>query len=132
MQRRSFFLDHYAYSIGDTVYYVIGQDAVYSVKKTRIIGTETRRCGLRIGSNPVFDYIVYRTEDGRLISQTAFRHRRDEMDPSFVFRTKEEAARRIKECLQQEINRARHALFDAQERLAAAERVLKVYEKYGK
>lgn len=28
--------------------------------------------------------------------------------------------------------RARHALLDAQDRLATAERVLKVYEKYGK
>ena len=132
MHSREFYLRHYDYAVGDTVYYVLGEDAAYSIRKTRIIGTRTRQSGFRIGGNPVFDYIVYQTEDGRLISQTEFRHKRDEMDPSFVFRTKEEAVQCIKNCLQEEINRARHTLLYAQARLDAAERVLKVYEKYGK
>lgn len=132
MCRRGSYLKHHDYSIGDTVYYVVGGDAVYSIKKTRIIGNDTRQSEFRIGSNPVFDYVVYQTEDGRLISQTGFRHKRDEMDPSFVFRTKDEAVQRVKDCLHEEIDQARHALLDAQERLTAAERALKIYEKYGK
>ena len=132
MCRRGFYLKHHDYSIGDTVYYVVGGDAVYSIKKTRIIGTKTRQSEYRIGNDPVFDYIVYQTEDGRLISQTGFRQKRDEMDPSFVFRTKEEAVQCVKDCLQEEIDRARHALLDAEERLTAAERALKIYGKYGK
>ena len=132
MDSRGFCLQSHDYSIGDTVYYVVGGDAVYSIKKTRIIGTKTRQSEYRIGSNPIFDYIVYQTEDGRLISQTGFRQKRDEMDPSFVFRTKEEAVQCVKDCLHKEINQARHALLDAQERLTAAERALKTHEKYGK
>ena len=132
MHSREFYLRHHDYSVGDTVYYVLGEDAVYSIKKTRIIGTKTRQSGYRIGKNPVFDYIVYQTEDGRLVSQTEFRHKNDEMNPSFVFRTKDEAVLCIKDCLHKEINIARRNLLDAQEHLSAAERVLKIYEKYGK
>lgn len=132
MHSKEFYPLHHTHAIGDTVYYIIGEEAVYSIKKTRIVGKETRRSGFRIGSNPVFDNIVYRTEDGRLISQTEFTDKRDEIRPSFVFQTKNEAVQHIKDCLQKEINRARHALLDAQDRLATAERVLKVYEKYGK
>lgn len=132
MHSRDFYLRHHEYSIGDIIYYVVGGDSVYSIKKTRIISTKTRQSGFRTGSNPIFDYIVYQTEDGRLISQTPFRHRQDEMDPSFVFRTKDDAVQCIMDCLHKEINRARHALLDAQERLARAERVMKVYVKYGK
>jgi hypothetical protein len=130
--RREFYLKHYDYSIGDTVYYVVGGDAVYSIKKSRIVGTKTRHSGFRIDNNPIFDYIVYQTEDGHLISQTIFGDKRDEMDPSFVFRTKDEAVQCVKDCLHKEIDQAKHALFDAQERLTAAERALKIYEKYGK
>ena len=132
MHSREFYLRHHDYAVGDTVYYVLGEDAAYSIKKTRIVGTRTRQSGSLIGRIPVLNYIVYETEDGRLISQTAFRHKRDEMDPSFVFRTKEAAVQCIKDCLQKEINRARHTILYAQARLDAAERVLKVYEKYGK
>ena len=59
MHSKEFYLQHHDYSIGDTVYYVLGEDAVYSIKKTRIVGTKTRQSGFRIGSNPVFKYIVY-------------------------------------------------------------------------
>ena len=41
MNRREFNQNNQYYTIGDTVYYVEGGDAVYSIKKTRIVGTET-------------------------------------------------------------------------------------------
>jgi len=78
------------------------------------------------------EYAVYETKDGRLISRNSFLNERDEMSAEQVFRTKDEAVQFIKECLGKEINRARHSLLEAQERLEKAERVLKVYEKYGK
>lgn len=130
MHSREFYLKHHDYAIGDTVYYVVGEDTVYSIKKTRIVGTKTRHSGFRIGNNPIFDYTVYQTEDGHLISRTIFHDKKDEMDPSFVFRTKDEAVQCVIDCLHQEINRERHTLLNAQERLARAERVLKVYERF--
>ena len=128
---RGFILRNHDHSIGDTIYYVAGEDALYSVRKTRIIGCETRHGGFRFGNDPCFDYLVYRTEDGRLISRTAFRRKRDEMDPSYVFSTKGEAIQCIIGCLHKEIDRARHTILNAQARLEEAERVLKVYGKYG-
>ena len=113
MNRREFNQKHQDYSIGDTVYYVEGDDAVYS-------------------SHPVFDYIVYQTEDGRLISQTEFRHARDEMSPTSVFKTKEDAVQYIIHCLHCEINTQWQTLLNAQKRMIQAERVLHMYEKYGK
>ena len=132
MNRREFNQKHQDYSIGDTVYYVEGDDAVYSIKKTRIVGTETRHSGFRNRSHPVFDYIVYQTEDGRLISQTEFRHARDEMSPTSVFKTKEDAVQYIIHCLHCEINTQWQTLLNAQKRIIQAERVLHMYEKYGK
>ena len=132
MNRKEFYQKHQDYAIGDTVYYVEGGDAVYSIKKTRITGTETRHSSCRIGKEPVFDYIVYRTEDGRLISQTEFRQAKDEMNPSSVFRTKEDAVQYIIHCLHCEINTQWQTLLNAQKRMIQAERVLHMYEKYGK
>lgn len=131
MDIREFILRECDFSIGDTIYYVVGEDALYSIKKTRIIGSETRHSGFRFGNIPCFDYLVYRTEDGHLISRTGFCRKRDEMDPSYVFTTKNEAVQCIIECLHKEINRAKHAILCAQARLEEAERVLKVYQKYG-
>ena len=132
MNSREFHQKLQDYAIGNTVYYVIGGDAVYSIKKTRIVGTETRHSGFRIGCHPVFDYIVYRTEDGRLISQTEFRHAKDEMSPSSVFKTKDEAVQHIIRCLHREINAQWQTLLNAQKRMIQAEKVLHMYEKYGK
>ena len=132
MTRKDFYQKHQDYAIGDTVYYVEGGDSVYSIKKTRITGTEKRQSGLRIGSHPVFDYIVYKTEDSRLISQTEFRNARDEMNPSSVFRTKAEAVQYIIHSLHREINTQWQTLLNAQKRMLQAERVLHMYEKYGK
>ena len=53
------------------------------------------------------------------------------MDPSYVFTTKNEAVQCIIECLHKEIKREKHAILCAQARLEEAERVLKVYQKYG-
>ena len=131
MHSSDFYLRQLDLSIGDTVYYVIGCDAVYSIKKTRIIGKKTRTRGLGI-HGPKFEYTVYETEDGRLISRDIFLKERDEMSAEQVFLTKDEAAQFIITCLHKEINRERHSLLNAQERLARAERVLKVYERYGK
>ena len=132
MTRKDFYQKHQDYTIGDTVYYVEGGDSVYSIKKTRIVGTEKRQSGLRIGGHPVFDYIVYKTEDGRLISQTEFRHARDEMNPSSVFRTKADAVQYIIHSLHREINTQWQTLLNAQKRMLQAEKVLHMYEKYGK
>ena len=119
-------------NIGDTVYYVVGGDAVYSIKKTRVVGTEIRHSSFRSGREPVFDYIVYQTEDGRLISQTEFRHAKDEMNPSSVFKTKDEAIQHIIRCLHREINTQWQTLLNAQKCMIRAEKVLHMYEKYGK
>lgn len=130
MNSRDFDLRQLDLSIGDIVYYVIGSDATYSINKTRIINEKARTRGLGI-RGPRFEYTVYETEDGRLISRS-FLKERDEMSPEQVFRTKHEAVQFIIGCLHKEINQEKHTLLNAQERLARAERVLKVYEKYGK
>lgn len=130
MHSRDFYLRQLDLSIGDTVYYVIGGDAAYSIKKTKIIGKKTRTCG-RLFHDLKIEYTVYETEDGRMISRSFFMKERDEMSAEQVFLTKDEAAQFIISCLHKEINRERHSLLNAQERLARAEQVLKVYEKYG-
>ena len=108
-------------NLGDTVYYVTGKDAVYSIKKTRIVGTQTRSSELRFGNNPIFDYFVYQTEDGRLLNEA-----------SQVFLTKTGAVQYIIHCLHCEINTHWTNLLNAQKRMIQAERVLHMYEKYGK
>ena len=131
MNSRDFYLKQLDLSIGDIVYYVIGGDAAYSIRKTRIIGVKARTQG-RLFHDLKIEYTVYVTEDGRLISRTAFRVKDDEMSANQVFRTKDEAVQFIIDCLHKEINQEKHSFLNAQERLARAERVLKVYEKYGK
>ncbi|MDO5000003.1 MAG: hypothetical protein Q4E27_07140 [Bacteroidales bacterium] len=131
MNSRDFYLKQLDLSIGDIVYYVIGSDAAYSIKKTRIIGVKTKTRG-RLFHDLKIEYTVYETEDGRLISRDFFFNERGEMSPKQVFLTKNEAVQFIIACLHKEINRENHSLLNAKERLARAERVLKVYEKYGK
>lgn len=129
MKCRDFYFRQLVLSIGDIVYYVTGCEATYSIKKTRIVDILTRTRGLGIHGLKM-DYTVYLTEDGQVISRS-FIEKRDEMSPDQVFLSKGDAVQYVKECLRKEINRERHALLNAQERLARAERALKVYEKYG-
>jgi hypothetical protein len=119
-------------NIGDTVYYVVGEDSVYSIKKTRIVGTQTRSGGFRLGTNPVFEYIVYQTEDGKLLNESSFRNKTDELPASQVFLTKADAVDYIIHCLHCEINAQWQTLLNAQKRMLQAERVLHMYERYGK
>ena len=121
---------HFSFSIGDIIYYVEGEDAAYRIKKTRIVGSCKRSGSFRIGSAPVFEYLVYRTEDGRLVSETELHSRKDEMRPSTVFHSKDEAISYIIDCLLKQIDREKQIIINAQERLDRAERVLKVYRKY--
>ena len=130
MKSRDFYFRQLVLSIGDIVYYVTGCEATYSIKKTRIVDILTRTRGLGIHGLPKMDYTAYVTEDGQIIGNS-FIVKRDEMSPDQVFLSKEESIQYIKECLRKEINRQRYALLNAQERLAQAERALKVYEKYG-
>ena len=130
MNSRGFYFRQLDLSVGDIVYYVIGDDSTFSIKKTRIMGEKTRTRGRGLGGLKI-EYTVYETEDGRLISRSFIRER-DEMGPERVFLTEDEAVQFVIECLHKEINCEKHALRNAQERLARAERVLKVYEKYGK
>jgi len=129
MKCRDFYFRQLVLSIGDIVYYVTGCEATYSIKKTRIADILTRTRGLGIHGLKM-DYTVYLTEDGQVISRS-FIEKRDEMSPDQVFLSKGDAVQYVKECLRKEINQERHALLNAQERLARAERALKVYEKYG-
>ena len=131
MNSRNIYLKQLDLSIGDIVYYVMGSEAAYSIKKTRIIGKKTRTRG-RLLHDLKIEYTVYEKEDGMLISRSYFLKERDEMSAKQVFRTKDEAVQFIIDCLHKEINRKKHLLLNAQERLAKAERVLKVYERYGK
>lgn len=130
MQGREFWVRHLELNIGDIVYYVIGEDSAYSIKKTRIVGSMKRARGIRGFPNFVGDYLVFQTEDGRLINES-FRERKDELDASQVFLSKEDAVQYIIHCLQCEINCQKQSLLNAQQRLAQAERALKTYEKYG-
>ena len=131
MNSRDFYLKQLDLSIGDIVYYIMGSDAAYSIKKTRIIGKKTRTRG-RLLHDLKIEYTVYETEDGMMISRSFFLKERDEMSAEQVFLTKDEAVQFIIDCLHKEINREKHSLLNAQERLAKAERALKVYERYAK
>ena len=119
-------------NIGDTVYYVVGADAVYSIKKTHIIGAQTRPSGFRIGRELVFEYTVYQTEDGKLLNGSSFCNRNDELPASQVFHSKADAVDYIIHCLHREINAHWQTLLNAQKRMIQAEKVLHMYEKYGK
>ena len=127
MHNKDFYLSHIDLSIGDTVYYVIGQEAVYSIKKTRIAKIDTRHKGFDARFR--IDYTIYITEDGRIISRD-FRHRNDELSSKQVFLSKNEAIQFIIDLLNQEINHQKFVILNAQERLAEAERVIRNYKKY--
>ena len=131
MHSREFWLRRLNLNIGDTVYYVTREDATYSIKKTRIVGTLRRSSGLSIHSIPIDEYLVYKTEDGRIINES-FRRNKDELDASVAFLSKDAAIQYVIEGLHCEINIQKHALLNAQQRLEQAERILKLYEKYGK
>ena len=131
MHSREFWLRRLNLNIGDTVYYVIGEDATYSIKKTRIVGIQKRASGLSIHTIPIDEYLVYKTEDGRIINES-FRRKKDELDASVAFLSKDAAIKYVIQCLHCEINVQKHALLNAQQRLEQAERILKLYEKYGK
>ena len=126
MHCKDFYLRKINLSVGDTVYYVTGYKAMYSIKKTRVARIETRHHGLE--KRFWIDYIVYITEDGTIISRD-FRHKKDEISSEQVFLSKADAIQFIIDLLHQEINLQKNVLMNAQERLAAAERVLKNYEK---
>ena len=131
MHSRGFWLRRLDLNIGDTVYYVIGDDASYSIKKARIVGVQKRVRGAGVFPMHSEEYTVYRTDDGRLINDS-FWEKKDELDASRVYLSKDEAVQFIIHCLRCEINSQKRLLLDAQKRLAQAERVLKMYEKYGK
>ena len=126
MHCKDFYFRHLDLSVGDTVYYVTGYEAIYSIKKTRIAIKESRHQGLE--KRFWIEYTVYVTEDGTIISRD-FKHKMDEISSEQVYLSKAEAIQFIKDRLHQEINLQRNVLLNAQERLAAAERVLKNYEK---
>ncbi len=125
---RDFFYKQLDLSVGDSVYYVIAEAAVYSVRKTRVTDIQTRHNGFGIHGMKI-EYTVYVTEDGQILSRS-FRQKKDELDSSQVFLTKADAVQHIIDCLQQEIYREKRVILTAQERLSQAERSLKVYEKY--
>ena len=119
---------HLDLSIGDTVYYVLGDEPCYSIRKTRITKIDSRKDlspALRIFSQ---DYTIYITEDGAIISPD-FRHHKDELSPEQVFLSMSEAVQYIIDRLKNEIRIEKSVILSAQERLSAAERVLKSYQK---
>lgn len=125
---REFFCKQLDLSIGDIVYYVIGEAAVYSIRKTRITDIQTRHCSFGIHGMKI-EYTVYITEDGHILSRS-FRQKKDELDATQVFLAKADAVQHVIDSLQQEINREKQVILNAQERLSEAERALKVYEKF--
>jgi hypothetical protein len=125
---REFFYKQLDLSVGDVVYYVIGEGAVFSIRKTRVMDIQTRYNGLGIHGIKM-EYTVYITEDGHILSRS-FRNKKDELDSSQVFLTKVDAVQYVIDRLQREINSERHVILNAQARLSEAERALKVYQKY--
>ena len=116
---------------GDTVYYVIGSGAMYSIKKTTIVDIQIRRHGQVIQDQTASQYQVYLTEDGQIISQF-LRETRDELSPSQVFMCRMDAIHYIMDCLRKEIKYQKQIITSAQQCMKTAQRVLKSYEKYGK
>ena len=117
--------------VGDTVFYVMGHDALYSIRKTRIDRVIKRIYVLSVLDEQPKKYAVYSTEDGNLICQVE-PERSDEMDPSQVFLTQEEAVLYVEFLLNKEIIRQKTIIKNAVQHLEEAERVLKTIEKTGK
>ena len=118
-------------NVGDTVYYVTGHDALYSIRKTRIERVIKRIYILSVLDEQPKKYAVYSTEDGNLICQVE-PERSDEMDPSQVFLKKEEAVLYVEFLLNKEIIRQKTIIKNAEQHLEEAVRVLKTIEKTGK
>lgn len=118
-------------NVGDTVYYVTGHDALYSIRKTRIDRVIKRIYILSVLDEQPKKYAVYSTEDGNLICQVE-PERSDEMDPSQVFLTKGEAVLYVVFLLNKEIIRQKTIIKNAVQHLEEAVRVLKTIEKTGK
>ena len=114
-------------NVGDTVYYVTGHDALYSIRKTRIDRVIKRIYILSVLDEQPKKYAVYLTEDGNLICQVE-PERPDEMDPSQVFLTKEEAVLYVEFLLNKEIIRQKTIIKNAVQHLEEAVRVLKTIE----
>ena len=129
MKCREFYTKRLNLSIGDTVYYVTGNGVLYSIKKTTISGVIQRTHRLNILDNPPLTYTVYTTTDERIITQL-FKERTDELDPSQVFLTKNDAIQYIIDNLKQEIVNQTQILQSANQHLEEAQRVLKTYKRY--
>lgn len=129
MKCREFYTKRLNLSIGDTVYYVTGNGVLNSIKKTTISGVIQRTHRLNILDNPPLTYTVYTTTDERIITQL-FKERTDELDPSQVFLTKNDAIQYIIDNLKQEIVNQTQILQSAKQHLEEAQRVLKTYQRY--
>ena len=129
MKCREFYTKRLNLSIGDTVYYVTGNGVLNSIKKTTISGVIQRTHRLNILDNPPLTYTVYTTTDERIIPQL-FKERTDELDPSQVFLTKNDAIQYIIDNLKQEIVYQTQILQSANQHLEEAQRVLKTYQRY--
>lgn len=129
MKCREFYTKRLNLSIGDTVYYVTGNGVLNSIKKTTISGLIQRTHRLNILDNPPLTYTVYTTTDERIITQL-FKERTDELDPSQVFLTKNDAIQYIIDNLKQEIVYQTQILQRANQHLEEAQRVLKTYQRY--
>lgn len=129
MKCREFYTKRLNLSIGDTVYYVTGNGVLNSIKKTTISGVIQRTHRLNILDNPPLTYTVYTTTDERIITQL-FKERTDELDPSQVFLTKNDAIQYIIDNLKQEIVYQTQILQSANQHLEEAQRVLKTYQRY--
>ena len=129
MKCREFYTKRLNLSIGDTVYYVTGNGVLNSIKKTTISGVIQRTHRLNILDNPPLTYTVYTTTDERIITQL-FKERTDELDPSQVFLTKNDAIQYIIDNLKQEIVNQTQILQSANQHLEEAQRVLKTYQRY--
>ena len=129
MNCREFYTKRLNLSIGDTVYYVTGNGVLNSIKKTTISGVIQRTHRLNILDNPPLTYTVYTTTDERIITQL-FKERTDELDPSQVFLTKNDAIQYIIDNLKQEIVYQTQILQSANQHLEEAQRVLKTYKRY--
>ena len=129
MKCREFYTKRLNLSIGDTVYYVTGNGVLNSIKKTTISGVIQRTHRLNILDSPPLTYTVYTTTDERIITQL-FKERTDELDPSQVFLTKNDAIQYIIDNLKQEIVYQTQILQSANQHLEEAQRVLKTYKHY--
>lgn len=129
MKCREFYTKRLNLNIGDIVYYVTVSGGLYSIKKATINGVVQRIHRLNILDDPPPTYTVYTTNDERIITQL-FKERTDELDPSQVFLTKNDAIQYIIDNLKQEIFYQTLILQNAKLHLEKVQRVLKTYMRY--